>query len=129
MRIDEMPAVIHDWPEHTRLTEGDAIETVRVVPGTDVPRVRETPAPIPRLSSEGPARLIPHPSADDHHETAVKAMLDQTRLALDSLSLPKRGAMAWAYAINYHADVREQLYEAEARLQHALDLIDIHENG
>ena len=51
-----------------------AIETVRVVPGTDVPRVRETsPAPIPRLSSEGPARLIPHPSADDHHETGCES--------------------------------------------------------
>ena len=23
MRIDEMPAVIHDWPEHTSLTEAD----------------------------------------------------------------------------------------------------------
>ena len=37
--------------------------------------------------------------------------------------------MAWAYAINYHADVRDELYEAAARIQHALDLIDIHENG
>ena len=74
MRIEEMPAVIHDWPEHTRLTEGDSIDTVRIVPGTDVPRVRETsPAPIPRLSSEGPARLIPHPSADDHHETGCES--------------------------------------------------------
>ena len=128
MRINEMPAVIHDWPEHTRLTEGDSIDTVKIVPGTDVPRVRRT-EPAPTVSSEGPARLTQHPSADDHHETAVKAMLDQTRLALDALSLPKRGAMAWAYAINYHSDVREQLYEAEARIQHALDLIDIHENG
>ena len=117
-------------PNISNSPKATSIETVRVVPGTDVPRVREAdPAPIPRLSSEGPARLIPHPSADDHHETAVKAMLDQTRLALDALSLPKRGAMAWAYAINYHADVRQELYEAAARIQHALDLIDIHENG
>ena len=28
MRINEMPAVIHDWPEHTRLTEGDSGETL-----------------------------------------------------------------------------------------------------
>ena len=56
-------------------------------------------------------------------------MIDQTRLALDALDLPKRGAQAWAYAINYHGDVRDELYEAVARIQHALDLIDIHENG
>ena len=127
MRIGEMPAVIHDWPEHTKLTEADS-DTVTVVPGSTTWEPEVGPAR-PVKSSEGPARLIHHPSADDHHDTAVKAMLEQTRLALDSLSLPKRGATAWAYAINYHSDVRDELYEAAARLQHALDLIDIHENG
>ena len=61
MRIEEMPAVIHDWPEHTRLTEGDSIETVKIVQGTDVPRIGGQAAPIPRLSSEGQARSSPNP--------------------------------------------------------------------
>ena len=56
-------------------------------------------------------------------------MVEQVRLAYDALSLPKTGAQAWAYSINYWDDVRDELYEAVARISHALDLIDIHENG
>ncbi len=37
-----MPAVVHDWPEHTRLTEGDSIETVRVVDPVEALHIAES---------------------------------------------------------------------------------------
>ena len=130
MRIDEMPAVIHDWPEHTRLTEGDAIDTVKVVPGTDVPRVREAePAPIPRLSSEGPARLIQRDNAVDNHAQRVTGLTTALRLALDQLTLPKHGARDWATDLRYGDLIIERINEASVAIHEALDLIDIHENG
>ena len=87
-----------------------------------------SPAPAPRPVRE-PARLIARDNADDFRTGAVGHMVDQTRAALDFLSLPKTGARSWARSLNYPADVTVELDEAVARIQHALDLIDIHENG
>ena len=131
MRIEEMPAVIHDWPEHTRLTEGDSIETVKVVPGADVPRVREAePARNSNKSSvPGPARLIQRDNAVDNHTQRVTGLTTALRLALDQLTLPKTGARDWASDLRYGDLIITRINEATTAIHEALDLIDIHENG
>ena len=134
MRIDEMPALVHDWPEHTRLTEGDSIDTVTIVHdrgSSASPAVGrdETGPAIPRTSSDGPARLIQRDNAVDNHTQRVNGLTTALKAALDFLSVPKTGARDWASDLRYGDPVIERINEAVTAIHKALDLIDLNENG
>ena len=120
-------------------------ETVRVIDdnGIDDPLVSPGPKSTTRdmgmqpggtrsrSAISEPARLIPRPSADDHHALAVQHLVEACRYAIDSLDLPKTGAKAWARSLGYDtkSPVVRALDEAVGAVHEVLNLVDAHENG
>ena len=84
-----------------------------------------------RSAISEPARLIPRPSADDHHALAVQHLVEACRYAIDSLDLPKTGAKAWARSLGYDtkSPVVRALDEAVGAIHEVLNLVDAAENG
>ena len=124
-RIDDVPItwstpVIHEWPEHARLSEPDGIETVRVVPS-----IEEMPAPFrdppPPIIDDG-ARL------DTPEARRSRNLGDLAEWTLKAVTTARR-ARECGQSFGYHSEVLDALSEMIEWGSKALDLIGLYEDG
>ena len=130
-------ALEQDWGEGetVRVIDQTGLDDPLPSPGSKSTTTRDAGVEPGRTRSRSaisePARLIPRPSADDHHALAVQHLVEACRYAIDSLDLPKTGAKAWARSIGYDtkSPVVRALDEAVGAVHEVLNLVDAHENG
>ncbi len=123
MRIDEpsdkwTALRSHDWPEHARLTEPLEGDSVRVIPGEEVP---VPPRPEEIQAFDDGARL------DTPEARRFRTIQDMTDWLGHALGYASR-AYGASLSIGYHREVVEALEQSIQAIDGAAELIAIHES-